>query len=102
MLAEIHEQFIAVVKAGRGTRLKDSPEIFSGLVWSGARGVELGLADELGTVDGVARDVIKAPEIVDFSTHENIAERLAKRIGASAGQVIANTVSAGGANLKLR
>ena len=102
MLTEIHDQFIAVVKAGRGARLKDSPEIFSGLVWSGARGIELGLADELGTVDGVARDVIKAEEIVDFSTHENIAERLAKRIGASAGQVIAHAFSAGGANLKLR
>ena len=102
MLTEIHDQFIGEVKAGRGARLKDSPEIFSGLVWSGARGIELGLADELGTVDGVARDVIIAEEIVDFSTHENIAERLAKRIGASAGQVIAHAFSAGAANLKLR
>ncbi len=102
MLNEIHEQFVAVVKSGRGTRLKDSPDLFSGLIWSGARSIELGLADALGTVDGVARDVIKAEEIVDFSTHENIAERLAKRIGASAGQTLARSLSAGAAAPKLR
>src|SRR5215472_2395996 len=67
LLDEIHQQFIAAVKAGRGNRLKDSPELFSGLVWSGARGVELGLADALGSVGYVARDVIKAEDVVDFS-----------------------------------
>jgi len=96
MLDEVHQQFIEVVKAGRGERLKDSGEIFSGLVWTGARSIELGLADALGTVEGVARDEIKAETIVDFSAHENLAERLARRIGASAGQAMARAIGAAG------
>ena len=102
MLGEIHQQFIEVVKAGRGARLKDSPELFTGQVWSGARSIELGLADALGSIEGVARDVIKAEDIVDFSTHENLAERLAKRIGAAAGQTLAGTLSAAGVTPRLR
>ncbi|MCX7274833.1 MAG: S49 family peptidase [Burkholderiales bacterium] len=102
MLSEIHQQFIEVVKAGRGARLKDSPDLFTGQVWSGARSIELGLADALGSVEGVARDVIKAEDIVDFSTHENLAERLAKRIGAAAGQTLAGTLSAAGVTPRLR
>jgi protease-4 len=85
MLGEIHEQFIEVVRKGRGDRLKESPEMFSGLVWTGARSVELGLSDGLGTVDSVARDLIKAEDVVDFSSHKTLAERLAKKVGASAG-----------------
>lgn len=92
MLDEIHRQFIDAVKRGRGDRLKDSPEIFSGLVWSGARSVELGLADALGSVHFVAREVIQAEDIVDFSRHENIADKLARRIGAEAGRVVAQTL----------
>ena len=65
MLNEIHEQFIAVVRAGRGKRLKENPEIFSGLYWTGAKAVEMGLADGFGTVDTVARDVVKAEDIID-------------------------------------
>ena len=82
MLAEIHQQFIEVVKQGRGKRLKESPAIFSGLIWTGQKSIELGLADGMGSMDSVARDVIKAENIVDFTTHEGIAERLAKRFGA--------------------
>ena len=96
MLDEVHQQFIEVVKAGRGERLKDSAEVFSGLVWTGARSIELGLADALGTVESVARDEIKAETIVDFSTHENLAERLARRIGAAAGQAMARAIGAAG------
>ena len=88
MLDEIHHQFIAAVKQGRGDRLKDRPELFSGLFWTGQRSIELGLADELGTVDSVARDVIKEENVVDFSPRENVAERLVKRFGASAGKAI--------------
>jgi len=88
LLEEIHKQFIDVVKKGRGTRLKDSPELFSGLFWVGSKSVELGLADGLGSVDYVARDVIKAEEIVDFTRKENVAERLAKRLGAGAAKAI--------------
>ena len=82
MLAEIHQQFIDVVKQGRGKRLKETPDMFSGLIWTGQKSIELGLADEMGNVDSVARDVIKAENIVDFTTHDGIAERLAKRFGA--------------------
>jgi protease-4 len=85
MLNDIHQQFIDVVKQGRGKRLKDNPDIFSGLFWTGSKAVELGLADGLGSVDSVARDIIKAEDLVDFSTEQNIAERLAKRFGASLG-----------------
>jgi protease-4 len=86
MIAEIHQQFIGVVKAGRGARLKETPELFSGLVWNGARSVDLGLADGLGSVDYVAREVIKAEDVVDFSVKENISERLARKFGATLGR----------------
>lgn len=85
LLDEIHQQFIQVVRDGRGTRLKETPDMFSGLVWTGSQSIALGLADDLGSVESVARDVIKAEKIVDYSMKENIAERVAKRLGASAG-----------------
>jgi protease-4 len=92
MLDEIHKQFIDVVRAGRGSRLKDSPDLFSGLVWTGAHSVEMGLADGMGTVDSVARDVIKAEDVVDFSTRKNLAERLARRLGATAAETMARAL----------
>lgn len=95
MIDEIHQQFIAAVKAGRGDRLKESQEIFSGLVWNGSRGVELGLADALGSVDYVAREVIKAEDVVDFTVKENIGERLARKFGASLGRSLSAVVSRG-------
>ena len=85
MLNEIHQQFIEVVKAGRGDRLKDNPDLFSGRVWNGEQAVKLGLADGFGTVDTVARDVFKAPNILDYTMKENFAERVAKRFGAEMG-----------------
>lgn len=85
MLDEIHQQFIAVVKEGRGDRLKDNPELFTGRVWSGEQAVKMGLADGYGTVNSVARDVLKAPDILDYTVKENFAERVAKRFGAEAG-----------------
>ena len=87
MLADIHQQFIEVVKQGRGQRLKSSPDLFSGLIWTGQKSIELGLADEMGGLESVARDVIKAEEIVDFTSHEGLAERLAKRFGAGMASV---------------
>lgn len=86
MLNDIHKQFIDVVKTGRGSRLKETPEMFSGLMWTGAQSIQLGLADELGSVDSVARDVIKAEKVLDYSVKDNIAERFAKRLGAGAVQ----------------
>jgi protease-4 len=85
MLDQIHQQFIRVVKQGRGDRLKETPETFSGLFWSGEEAVKLGLADHLGNLDYVAREVIKAEDIIDYTPKENVAERLAKRFGASVG-----------------
>jgi protease-4 len=82
LVEEIHQQFIGVVKQGRGKRLKDDPDMFSGLMWTGQRSIELGLADGLGTVDSVARDVIKAPDLVDYTQKDKLVERLAKRVGA--------------------
>ena len=85
MLNEIHQQFIAVVRAGRGKRLKETPETFSGLFWTGARAVEMGLADDFGTVDSVARDIVKAEDIVDYTQHEGLPERVLKKFGAAMG-----------------
>jgi len=86
MLDQIHKQFIDVVKAGRGKRLKDTPELFTGLFWTGQQAVDMGLADHMGNLDFVAREVIKAEELVDYTRRENVAERLAKRFGASIGE----------------
>ncbi|HUR87829.1 MAG TPA: S49 family peptidase [Ramlibacter sp.] len=86
MLDQIHKQFIDAVKAGRGKRLKDSPELFSGLFWTGQQAIDLGLADQLGNVDFVAREVIKAEDLVDYTRRDNVAERLAKKFGAAMGE----------------
>ena len=85
MIDQIHAQFIAVVKQGRGTRLKATPETFSGLFWNGEQAVGLGLVDHLGNLDYVAREVVKAEDIIDYTPHENLAERLARRFGTSIG-----------------
>jgi protease-4 len=86
MLNQIHQQFIGVVKAGRGKRLKETPEMFSGLFWSGEQAIEMGLADHLGSLDYVAREVVKAEEVIDYTRRDNVAERLAKRFGAAMGE----------------
>jgi len=86
MLNEIHAQFIDVVRTGRGDRLKETPELFSGLAWSGQKAIALGLADDYGSLDQVAREVVKAEDIVDYTQHENVASRLAKRFGAGVGE----------------
>ena len=85
MIAQVHQQFIAVVKEGRGERLKETADTFSGLFWNGEEAIKQGLADATGSLDSVARDVVKAPDIVDYTLHENVAERLAKRFGAAVG-----------------
>jgi protease-4 len=85
MIDQIHQQFIQVVRQGRGERLKETPETFSGLFWNGDEAVAMGLADHLGGLDYVAREVVKAEEIIDYTPHENLAERLAKRFGAGVG-----------------
>lgn len=85
MIDQIHQQFIAVVKEGRGKRLKENADTFSGLFWNGEEAIRQGLADKQGNLDYVAREVVKAPEIIDYTPKENIAERFAKRFGAAMG-----------------
>jgi len=83
MLNEVHQQFIKVVREGRGNRLHETPDMFTGLFWSGEKSVELGLADGIANSDTVAREIIKEENIVDFTTHEGLADRFAKHFGAS-------------------
>lgn len=85
MLNQIHQQFINVVREGRGARLSDDPQIFSGLFWTGETSIQLGLADAIGSSGFVAREVIKEDNVVDFTRHDSFADRLAKRFGASMG-----------------
>ena len=85
MIDQVHQQFITVVKEGRGKRLKETPDTFSGLFWNGEEAIRQGLADRPGNLDYVAREVVKAAEIIDYTPKENVAERLAKRFGASVG-----------------
>lgn len=82
LLGDIHVQFIEIVKQGRGKRLKETPEMFSGLFWTGDKAIKMGLADDIGSVDSVARDIVKVENIVDFTMHEGFADRLAKKFGA--------------------
>jgi len=100
MLADIHQQFITVVRNGRGQRLHENADIFSGLVWVGQKSIELGLADALGNVESVARDVIKAEDIVDFTPRENIAERVARKFGAAMAEVLLKVSTLGSAQLR--
>ena len=93
MIGQIHQQFVKVVRDGRGQRLKETPDMFTGLIWSGQEGIKLGLADGLGSLDYVAREVIKAEEVVDYSAHESLPERLAKRLGIGAASAFLNSGS---------
>jgi protease IV len=88
LLEDVHRQFIDVVREGRGKRLKEAPEVFSGLVWTGQQSLELGLADAYGSLDYVAREVVKAENIVDFTQKENLAEKFARRFGAGAASAV--------------
>lgn len=88
LLDQVHQQFIGAVKAGRGDRLKDAPELFSGLVWTGEEGVKLGVADAFGNDDYVAKEIIGVENKVDFTQQEQLLDRIAGKLGASFGQVI--------------
>lgn len=96
MLDQVHRQFIEIVRAGRGPRLKETPELFSGLFWTGQQAIDLGLADQLGNLEFVAREIVKAEELVDYTRRENVAERLAKRFGASIGEGVVRAMRATG------
>ena len=100
LLDGIHEQFKTVVREGRGKRLHETADTFSGLFWSGEESIKIGLADALGSTEFVARDVIKQEDIVDFTHQETFADRFAKRLGASIAKHIGFDVETSG--LKLR
>ena len=100
MLDDIHKQFIDVVRKGRGKRLKETPDIFSGLLWTGDRSIELGLADGFGSVDYVAREVIKAEDIFDFTKKQDITERFARRFGAAMAGVLGKVLAQGQLNIR--
>lgn len=102
LLNDIHQQFIDVVKAGRGKRLKETPEMFSGLMWTGVQSVQMGLADDFGSIDSVARDVVQAEKVLDYSVKDNIAERFAKRLGAGAVNGLWKGVSESALGARLR
>ena len=102
LLNDIHQQFIDVVKAGRGKRLKETPEMFSGLMWTGVQSVRMGLADDFGSIDSVARDVVQAEKVLDYSVKDNIAERFAKRLGAGAVNGLWQGVSESALGARLR
>ncbi len=101
MLGQVHAQFIKAVKDGRGARLRETPDMFSGLFWTGEKSVELGLADGFGTTDTVARDVLKAPDLVDYTVKESLSNRVARRFGAAVGSAAMKTLSSG-AQVSLR
>ena len=100
MLDEIHKQFIDVVRKGRGKRLHESSDIFSGLLWTGARSIELGLSDGFGSVDFVAREVIKAEDIFDYTKKQDFTERFAKRFGAAMASALAKVLAQGQLNIR--
>ncbi len=100
MLDTIHQQFIKAVKDGRGDRLKDDPQIFSGLFWTGEEGVKLGLVDGLGSAGYVAREIIKQEKIVDYTPKPDYLERFAERFGMAMADTLARITGAEGARLQ--
>jgi protease IV len=83
LINQVHQQFINAVKSGRGKRLKETPDMFSGLVWTGEESVKLGIIDAMGTQDSVAKEVIGAETLVDFTQQERLVDRIAGKLGAS-------------------
>jgi protease-4 len=92
MLNDVHQQFIEAVRKGRGKRLKETPDMFSGLMWTGAKSVDLGLTDGLGSMDSVARDIIKAEEVRDYTLKRSFAERFAGELGSQAATSLAGAL----------
>lgn len=100
MLSQIHQQFIDAVRTGRGDRLSSDEELFSGLMWTGEKCVELGLVDELGSSAYVAREVIGAENIVDFTPSRSYLEQIAKQFGAAMAESLATQLGLGASRLQ--
>jgi protease-4 len=93
LVNEVHQQFIDAIRLGRGDRLKESEDVFSGLVWTGEQGVKMGLADDFGSVDSVARDIIGTEKTVNFTPQERLLDKLVGKLGASFGQALGSALS---------
>ncbi|WP_134082200.1 signal peptide peptidase SppA [Thiohalophilus thiocyanatoxydans] len=100
MLNNIHQQFIETVKQGRGDRLSDDPEIFSGLIWTGEESLELGLIDGLGSSSYVAREVIEAENIVDYTPQPDFFERFTRQLGAAMAGTMSKTLGLEGGRIR--
>jgi protease-4 len=100
ILESTHKQFIDVVKSGRGDRLKDSPELFSGFIWNGEQALEMGLVDGLGSTGYVAREVIGEEHIVNYTQRPSPFERFAERIGAAMGNAAVTALGLTSSGLK--
>ena len=92
LLDEVHQQFISAVKAGRGDKLKETPDMFSGLVWTGEAGVKIGVADGFGNDDYVAKEIIGAETLVDFTQQGSVLEKISGKLGASFGHAIGSLI----------
>lgn len=92
LINQVHQQFISAVKSGRGSRLKETPDMFSGLVWTGEESIKLGIIDAMGTQDYVAKEIIGAETLVDFTQQERLVDRIAGKLGASFSSGIHNLV----------
>ncbi|MEA1051030.1 S49 family peptidase [Lamprobacter modestohalophilus] len=100
LLDNLHAQFITAVKEGRGDRLKGGPELFSGLFWTGQESVELGLSDGLGSPSYVAREIVGAEELVDYSQERDLWERVAERVGTSLATTLVERIGIGAPSLR--
>jgi protease IV len=102
MLQVVHQQFVDTVRTGRKGKIKETPDMYTGLVWTGATAIELGLADRFGSVDVVARDVLKAEEVVDYTRRRTLAERLARSAGMGAGEALVRMIGIAPGGIGLR
>ncbi len=94
VLKDTHDQFISVVKKGRGDKIDtNNPDLFSGLIWNGEQAKDLGLVDGLGSAGAVARDVVGVENIVDYSVQKNPLEQFVEKFGISVGEGISYKVS---------
>jgi protease IV len=92
LLNQVHQQFIAAVKQGRGDRLKETPDTFSGLVWTGEEGIKLGIADAVGSDSSVAKDLIGADRLVNFTESEQLIDKIMDKMGASFGHALGSVL----------
>lgn len=93
LVDEVHQQFIAAVRQGRGDRLSTTEDLFSGLIWTGTQSVKLGLADGFGSVDSVATEVIGAKNTLNFTPKEQLLDRIASKLGTSFGYALGSVLN---------